>query len=98
MQKAVLLTEFASTVNTANVLNEYPQPEMVREKWIYLNGIWQFQPCVNLSEALLIGKLTSKILVPFPVETAISGIMKQYDKLLYRRMFTLSVNWAGKRY
>ena len=97
MGKAKLMTPYATTVDTANVLGEYPRPQMVREKWMNLNGIWQFQPGLSITESLPKGRLSSKILVPFPVESALSGIMKHYDKMWYRRAFTVPANWTGER-
>jgi len=97
MKEAKLMTPYASTVDTSNVLGEYPRPQMVREKWMNLNGIWQFQPGSGITESLPKGRLTSKILVPFPVESALSGVMKHYDKMWYRRTFTVPANWAGER-
>ena len=97
MKKATLMTPFSEKIDTANVLGEYPRPQMVREKWMNLNGIWQFQSGTSISEALPTGKLKSKILVPFPVESAISGVMEHFDKLWYRRMFKIPANWAGQR-
>ena len=73
MKTAKLMTEFAAKVDTSNVLGEYPRPQFQREKWLNLNGIWQYQPAASATEALPTGKLSSKILVPFPVESAISG-------------------------
>jgi len=97
MKTANLMTPFASTIDTSNVLGEYPRPQMVREAWMNLNGIWQFQPGTSVSESIPVGNLSSKILVPFPVESAISGIMTHYDKLWYRRTFTVPTEWAGQR-
>ncbi len=97
MQKATLMTPFAAKVDTANVLGEYPRPQMVREKWMNLNGIWQFQPGTDFSQIPPAGKLPQKILVPFGVESAISGIMKHYDNILYRRTFTIPADWTGQR-
>jgi hypothetical protein len=96
MQKAALMTSYAAKVDTANVLGEYPRPQMARQQWMNLNGIWQFQPGTSITEAIPTGKLSSKILVPFPVESAISGIMTHYDKLWYRKVFTVPTSWAGQ--
>jgi len=97
MKKARIMTQYAATIDTANVLGEYPRPQMVRNEWMNLNGIWQFQPSSSLTESLPTGKLSSKILVPFPVESAISGIMTHYDKMWYRRTFTVPAAWTGQR-
>jgi len=97
MKQANLMTPFAATIDTSNVLGEYPRPQMVRTNWMNLNGIWQFQPGTSLSQPLPTGNLTGKILVPFPVESAISGVMRHYDKLWYRRTFTVPIAWSGQR-
>jgi len=97
MKTANLMTPFASTIDTSNVLGEYPRPQMVREAWMNLNGIWQFQAGTSVTQAIPVGKLSRKILVPFPVESAISGVMMPYDKLWYRRTFTVPAEWAGQR-
>ena len=82
---------------TDSILPEYPRPQMVREKWMSLNGIWQFQPAASATEALPAGSLAREILVPFPVESALSGIMTHYDNIWYRRSFTAPADWTGKR-
>ena len=97
MQKAPLMTPFAAKVDTANVLPEYPRPQMVRKNWMNLNGIWEFQPAMSQTETLPTTKLSSKILVPFPVESALSGIMAHHDKLWYRRTFSIPKNWKGQQ-
>jgi hypothetical protein len=97
MLKAPLMTSFAAKVDTINVLPEYPRPQMVRKNWMNLNGVWEFQPASSQTEALPTGKLSSKILVPFPVESALSGIMAHNDKLWYRRTFSIPKNWKGQR-
>ena len=62
-----------------------------------LNGIWQFQPGTS-SDIAPIGKdLTGSILVPYPVESAISGVMKHYERIWYRRTFTIPTEWKGQR-
>jgi len=97
MKTANLMTQYAAKIDTANVLGEYPRPQMTRENWKNLNGIWQFQPSSDASEAIPTGTLSSKILVPFPVESAISGVMEFHDRMWYRRTFTVPAAWAGQR-
>ena len=96
MQQAKLMTSFSARIDTSNVFPEYPRPQMVRSTWMNLNGIWQFQPGAA-EDILPTGSLSSKILVPFPVESAISGVMKHYDRLWYKRTFILPAKWSGKR-
>lgn len=96
MKSAKLMTPFAATVDTSNVLGEYPRPQMVRENWMNLNGIWQFQPSTSATEAMPTTPLSRKILVPFPVESAISGVMESHQRMWYRRTFTIPSMWAGQ--
>jgi hypothetical protein len=89
------MSKFAKDVNPANVLPEYPRPQLVRKDWLNLNGLWQFQPGAE-GETLPAGKLSRTILVPFPVESALSGVMEHHDRLWYRRSFTVPSGWKGK--
>lgn len=96
-KKATLMTRFAKDVNPDNVLPEYPRPQMVRNKWINLNGLWQYQPGVAENEILPEGKLSGTILVPYPVESALSGVMEHHDRLWYKRTFIIPKDWNGQR-
>ena len=95
---AKLMTVWGENLQATDpVLPEYPRPQMVRDKWLNLNGIWQFQPAANETEAIPKGKLKREILVPFPVESALSGIMEHYENIWYRRSFTVPAGWADER-
>jgi hypothetical protein len=89
-KQAPVMTRWAKDVSPEKVHPEYPRPQMVREKWVNLNGLWDY--------AITDGKLNSyrdatergKILVPFPIESALSGVMKRVPEngvLFYRRTF-----------
>jgi beta-galactosidase/beta-glucuronidase len=95
---AKLMTTWGENLQATDpVLPEYPRPQMVREKWMNLNGIWQFQPATSATEALPAGNLAREILVPFPVESALSGIMETKHKdVWYRRPVTLPAGWNPK--
>ncbi|GGN76351.1 glycoside hydrolase [Actinoplanes lobatus] len=102
-----LSTPWTSQVSTTNPLPEYPRPQMTRPDWQSLNGEWQFlNPAtdsagnVNRNAAPPIGQtLPERILVPYPVESALSGIMRNdnRDLMFYRRTFTVPAGWAGRR-
>ena len=97
MKKAPLMTRWARQVNPQKPLPEYPRPQLVRSEWLNLNGIWQYQSGAE-SDAAPVGKtLSGSILVPYPVESALSGVMEHHDRLWYRRMFTVPPKWSGKR-
>jgi hypothetical protein len=92
-----LSTPWTAAVTSTHVLPEYPRPQLVRSRWLNLNGAWQFGNAVE-GEAPPIGQnLEEAILVPFPVESALSGIMRHQDRMWYRRTFTIPMEWAGER-
>jgi hypothetical protein len=92
-----LLTRWAKDVRPENPLPEYPRPQLVRDEWMNLNGLWQLG-FGKSGEAPPVGKaLDQPILVPFPVESALSGVMRHADRLWYRRTFATPQAWAGRR-
>jgi len=96
-KQAPLMTEWAQQVNPTNVLAEYPRPQMVRSNWLNLNGVWQFQPGAT-NDAVPTGQnLSGQILVPFPMESALSGVMQYSAFSWYRLNFTVPTNWNGQR-
>ena len=71
---------------------------MVRQEWLNLNGVWEYQPGTSTGEEPPFGKsLAGTILVPYPVESALSGVMEHHDRLWYRRSLTVPAKWQGKR-
>jgi len=83
-----LKTRWAKDVSPSNALPEYPRPQMVRKDWLNLNGLWD----IKLGDGT-----ESKILVPFAIESALSGVMKHSDRMSYRRSFEVPKAWAGKQ-
>ncbi len=95
--KGPLMTRWAKDVAPERVLPEYPRPQMRRDRWLNLNGVWQLA-FAKEGEAVPTGKdLSEKVLVPFPVESALSGVMKHADRLWYRRLFAVPKDWSGQR-
>ena len=97
--KGHIMTCWAKDVSATNVLPEYPRPMMKRENWKNLNGLWEFamRPKSNASRP---EKFDDHILVPFSVESALSGIKKKVvetDRLWYRRNFDVPKEWTGRR-
>lgn len=97
LKQAPVMTPWAQLIDPNNVLPEYPRPQMVRDQWLNLNGLWEYQPGAA-SDAVPAGQtLAGEILVPFPVESAISGVMEHHERLWYRRHFDLPAGWQGQR-
>jgi hypothetical protein len=95
--KGPLLTRWTKDVKADQPRPEYPRPQMRRQHWRTLNGIWQLA-FAQKDEAAPIGKdLGERILVPFPVESALSGVMKHAERLWYRRLFTVPKEWKDQR-
>ncbi|HOX28044.1 MAG TPA: glycoside hydrolase family 2 TIM barrel-domain containing protein, partial [bacterium] len=94
-----LKTKWAKDVSPSNTLPEYPRPQMVRKDWLNLNGLWDYA-IVPKDGGSAVSAYDGKILVPYPVESALSGVMRRVDenqKLIYKRNFVIPKNWAGKR-
>src|SRR5262245_22931019 len=92
-----LLTRWAKDVAPDRVHPEYPRPQMVRKDWKNLNGLWELAFAKKGEEPPSGKELPERILVPFPVESALSGVMKRADHLWYRRTVTVPGDWAGRR-
>jgi hypothetical protein len=95
-----LMTRWAKQVDPSNVLPEYPRPQFVRKDWMNLNGLWDY--AITDRKAEIPTKWDGEILVPFPIESALSGVMKPVaaDQVLwYRRKFTLpkGATWDHQR-
>jgi hypothetical protein len=91
------MTRWSADVRADRVLPEYPRPQLRREAWLNLNGVWQLA-FASAKEAPPFGKdLDRRILVPFPVESALSGVMKHTDRLWYRRLFQVAPEWRKQR-
>ncbi|MFN2457284.1 MAG: sugar-binding domain-containing protein, partial [Chitinophagaceae bacterium] len=92
-------TPWAKRVSTANPHPEYPRPQMVRtNNWFSLNGQWDYaiQPKDKKTPEFFEGK----ILVPFAVESALSGVNKTVGKdsvLWYRRTITIPSDFGDKK-
>jgi len=98
LAKGPLMTRWAKEVSPDNAHQEYPRPQMVREDWLNLNGLWQY--AIRPKERPQPKMFDGQILVPFPVESALSGVMKRVgeeNRLWYRRTFDVPAQWAGKR-
>ncbi|MEU8651530.1 LamG-like jellyroll fold domain-containing protein [Streptomyces sp. NPDC048737] len=92
-----LTTTWGDALDEKNPLPEYPRPQQVRAKWKNLNGPWQFSGA-EAGEQPVFGKaLDERIVVPFPVESQLSGLERHEDHMFYRRLVDVPKNWkVGK--
>jgi hypothetical protein len=93
-----LMTRWSRDVSPDRVHPEYPRPQMRRKRWMNLNGLWDFANG-RLSPGRRPGQdWPEKILVPFPVESALSGVGKPADRVLtYDTSFDIPREWTGQR-
>ena len=92
-----IMTSWAEQVDPANVLPEYPRPQLVRGEWQNLNGLWDY--AITEKDAKP-EAYEGKILVPFAAESALSGVgrsVTEKDALWYSREFRVPRQWKGKR-
>ena len=93
------MTRWAADVSPTNAHPEYPRPQLVRSDWLTLNGLWQYaiQP---LGVEAAVTNYEGNILVPFPIESALSGVRRPLDEkstLWYHRRFSVPENWHSQR-
>ncbi len=96
-QESSLTTRWTAEVTADNVHSEYPRPQMVREDWLNLNGLWQY--ALTAPTAGTPATYDGEILVPFPIESLLSGVQKQAgdQALWYRRTVTIPETWPEGR-
>ncbi|MCP5526830.1 MAG: glycoside hydrolase family 2 [Verrucomicrobiales bacterium] len=93
-----LTTRWTGLVTPENPLPEYPRPTMVREQWRNLNGLWSY--AITPREAPRPSRFDGEILVPYPVESSLSGVMKRVgedQRLWYQRQFRIPRAWRDQR-
>ncbi|MDB6123103.1 MAG: hypothetical protein JWQ71_2096 [Pedosphaera sp.] len=97
-RKTPLMTRWAVEVNPTNAHPEYPRPQLTRSNWLSLNGLWQY--AILPESSYRPTNFQGQILVPFPIESALSGVMqglKETNSLWYLRRVIIPAAWRGKR-
>ena len=98
-KQGLLSTPWTQEVTPERVWPEYPRPQMVRDRWLNLNGLWDYRITAR-AETRPPERYTGQILVPFGVEAPLSGVMKPLgpdERLWYRREVTVPADWSGQR-
>ncbi|GAB6119468.1 glycoside hydrolase family 2 protein [Dysgonomonas termitidis] len=98
LKKTKIVSDFALKVTPDNVWQEYPRPIMQRKDWQNLNGLWEYK-ITQHQENTPSDINEGKILVPFAIESALSGVQKTFlpeHQLWYKRTFSIPGNWEGK--
>ena len=92
-----LYTPWGETIDRACPLPEYPRPQLVRDSYLCLNGLWDYT--VQDGEEYT-RRRTGKILVPFSPESLLSGCdfqLQSGETLWYERTFTLPEGFRRAR-
>ena len=91
-------TSWGEQLDPKNVLPEYPRPIIERNDWKNLNGLWNY--AITPKGAQAPATYQGEILVPFAVESSLSGVGKmvnEKEELWYQRTFEVPTNWRGKQ-
>ncbi|MFY0254154.1 sugar-binding domain-containing protein [Chitinophaga sp. 30R24] len=86
MQPIHMPSRWAKEVGPDNALKEYPRPQMERKNWENLNGLWEY--AITDSSIAFPTSFDGSILVPYPLESALSGVQKKLmpdQRLWYKR-------------
>ena len=92
-----IMTTWGEQLDPTAVWQQYPRPIMERSAWENLNGLWNY--AITPANASKPTAYDGEILVPFAVESALSGVGKNVGKdnaLWYNRTFTVPSSWNGK--
>lgn len=95
--KGRIMTSWGEKVTPGNAWKDYPRPQLKRMEWQNLNGLWEYS--VVPKESARPSEFQGQILVPFAIESALSGVGQPVlpeQKLWYKRTFEIPANWKDK--
>ena len=90
-------TIWGKNLDPDKIWQEYPRPQLERKEWMNLNGLWSYS--IRSANDLNPSIHDGNILVPFPIESSLSGVMKKFTKddiLWYEKEIEIPKNWEGK--
>ena len=90
-------TEWGKNLNYKKVWQEYPRPQLQREEWMNLNGPWKY--AIRDANDLIDDQFDGLILVPFPIESSLSGVMKNLtatQAIFYEKTIKIPDTWKDK--
>lgn len=93
-----MVSRFAADVDQELPWPEYPRPQLVRSRWLNLNGQWDYS--LTDRGAAQPATFDGQILVPFAIESTLSGVGQaptEEQTLWYRRSFEVPAEWSGER-
>ncbi|MHA1144921.1 MAG: glycoside hydrolase family 2 protein [Candidatus Helarchaeota archaeon] len=93
-----IMTRWAKQLSADNPLPEYPRPQLERETWLNLNGLWNY--AILPKKCKSVDSYDGEILVPFPIESALSGVKRKLrpkDRLWYQRSVSIPKEWSGQK-
>jgi len=97
MQPVAIQSRWAKEVSPRNALKNYPRPQMVRTSWTNLNGLWDY--AITPKDAGQPVTFEGQILVPYPIESALSGVKKillPTQNLWYKKNIDFSPEKGGR--
>jgi beta-galactosidase/beta-glucuronidase len=92
-----IMTRWSYEIEPNQPFPEYPRPQFRRTEWLNLNGLWNY--AIHPKEEREVSNFDGKVLVPFPIESALSGVKKKLkprQKLWYSRTFKIPNEWKDK--
>ncbi|MDF4003276.1 hypothetical protein P3W33_07685 [Luteibacter sp. PPL552] len=97
---APLATRWTDKVSPDNALPEYPRPQLARPsldrpRWMSLNGLWEFAVVDGKSPPAFGHPMNGKVLVPYPIESVLSGVQTHADFMLYRRTVRIPADFLA---
>ncbi|WP_420151865.1 glycoside hydrolase family 2 protein [Spirosoma sp.] len=98
VRPAPIMSRWEKQITAENAWREYPRPQLVRQQWQNLNGMWEY--AITPKTAPQPTRFQGQILVPFSVESTLSKVTKSLSpdqRLWYRRNVTIPRDWNGQR-